>query len=247
MVLGLSPEIGGKVLVGSSESLVSGLDEVLGGSGVTAGGGEAIINTGEAEELLGDGSTDNTGTTGSGHELASDGTALTGGLGGNGMDGTDLVTPETSADRDEVELGRDESALDGNLDFLGDLDAETDVAFHVTNDDNSLEAGALTGSGLLLNGDNLHDLVVELLAGGGEELVNNRGFLDGNGVGVDFFERGNVSVLDKSAELGHGGPLVLGGTTGSSSISAGTATASAAESTSSASAFTSFCLTFHRV
>ena len=44
-------------------------------------------------------------------------------LGGDGMDASDLVTPVTATDGDEVDLGVDESALDGDLDFLGDLDS----------------------------------------------------------------------------------------------------------------------------
>ena len=37
------------------------------------------------------------------------------------MDVTDLVTPIAAANRDEAEFGVDESALDGDLNFLGDL------------------------------------------------------------------------------------------------------------------------------
>jgi len=52
MVEGLGPEIRGKVLVGLGQRGKDGLDEVLCCSGVTASGGEAIIDTGEAEHLL---------------------------------------------------------------------------------------------------------------------------------------------------------------------------------------------------
>ena len=79
------------------------------------------------------------------------------------MDMTDLVTPVTATDGDETELGGNESALDGNLNFLSDLNAKTDMARHITDADNSLKAGALTGLGLLLDGDNFHDIVLELV------------------------------------------------------------------------------------
>jgi hypothetical protein len=64
---------------------------------------------------------------------------------------TDLVTPITSSDWDKGELGSNEGTLDGDLDFLGSLDTETDVTVHVTACNNSLESGSLTGLGLLLN------------------------------------------------------------------------------------------------
>lgn len=60
--------------------------------------------------------------------------------------------PETAADGDDAQLGDDDSGADGSGDLLGGLDAETDVALGVTNDDNGLETGTLTGTGLLLDG-----------------------------------------------------------------------------------------------
>ena len=44
------------------------------------------------------------------------------------MDFADLVTPVTSTNWNEGKLGADESALDGDLDFFGELDAETNVS-----------------------------------------------------------------------------------------------------------------------
>ena len=67
------------------------------------------------------------------------------------MDLADLVTPVTSADWNEGKLGADEGTLDGDLDFLGELDAETDVSFVITNNNDGLETGALTGLCLLLD------------------------------------------------------------------------------------------------
>lgn len=91
---------------------------------------------------------------------------------------TDLVTPVTSADWNEGKLGAHEGSLDGNLDFLGKLDSETDMAVVVTDNDDSLEAGSLTGLGLLLNRDDLHDFVRKALLGILDEFVNNGCLLD---------------------------------------------------------------------
>jgi hypothetical protein len=64
---------------------------------------------------------------------------------------SERVTPVTTADWKDAQLGDDDSSTDGSSDFLGGLDTETDVSIGVTNDDDSLEAGTLTGTGLLLD------------------------------------------------------------------------------------------------
>lgn len=75
---------------------------------------------------------------------------------------TEVGTPVTSSDWDDGELGDDDGGADGCGDFLGGLDAETDVAGRVTDDNDGLEAGALTGTGLLLDGlDLFADVSVE--------------------------------------------------------------------------------------
>ena len=55
-----------------------------------------------------------------------------------------LVTPETSANRDDAHLGVDDSAADGSSNFGRALPAEADVAVFVADDNESLEASALT-------------------------------------------------------------------------------------------------------
>jgi hypothetical protein len=157
------------------------------------------------------------------------------------VDVTDLVTPIASSDGDKGELGSNESTLDGDLDFLGELNTETDVAVLVTDGNDGLESGSLTGLGLLLHGHDLHGLVGELSLGSLEEQVNDLGLLNGNGVSVDLFEGLDVVVLDESAKLGQGGPLLVvtsaasGAATGSilaSATSTATATTSITESAS---------------
>lgn len=81
-----------------------------------------------------------------------DGTALARLLDGNGVRLTKVGAPVSATDGDDVELGDDDGGADGGSDFLGGLDTETDVAVGVTDEDDSLEAGTLTGTGLLLDG-----------------------------------------------------------------------------------------------
>jgi len=216
---------------------------------MTGGLSVTILDTSEGEHLLGDGGTNDTGTSGGGHKLYADGGALSGDLAWHGMHMADLVTPITTTNGHELELGVDEGALDGNLDFLADLDAETDVASHIADSDNSLEAGSLTGLGLLLDRDDLHDIILELVLGAFNKFVNNTSLLDGDGVSVDLLEGLDVVALDESAELGLGEPFVLGGTaTATGAATTATATtiteASATATTITVTTATSFTSSF---
>lgn len=68
------------------------------------------------------------------------------------MGETKVGTPVSSSHGDDAQLGDDDGGTDGSGNLLGGLDTETDVALRVTNDDDGLEAGTLTGTGLLLDG-----------------------------------------------------------------------------------------------
>lgn len=81
-----------------------------------------------------------------------DGAALSRLLDGDGVGLTKVGTPVSSSHGDDAQLGDDDGGTDGGGDLLGSLDAETDVALGVTNDDDGLESGTLTGTGLLLDG-----------------------------------------------------------------------------------------------
>lgn len=83
------------------------------------------------------------------------GTALAALLDGQRVGVTEVGTPVASADRQHAELSDDDGGTDGSSDFLGGLDTETDVALGVTDNDDGLETGALTGAGLLLDGFDL--------------------------------------------------------------------------------------------
>lgn len=93
---------------------------------------------------------------------------------------TEVGTPVSSPDGHNTELGDDDGGTDGSRDFLGGLDSETNVALGVTDDDDGLETSALTGTGLLLDGLDLHDLILEL----GKEEIHDLVLLDGERVEV---------------------------------------------------------------
>merc|ERR1712012_1142164 len=87
-----------------------------------------------------------------------------------------LVTPETTSDGQDGQLGQDDGAADGGGDFLGALDAQSNVAVVIADGDESLEPGALTGTGLLLYRHDLQDLILELRSQKG---IDDLGFFDG--------------------------------------------------------------------
>ena len=64
---------------------------------------------------------------------------------------TDLVTPISSSDWDDVLLGDLESLSNGDLNFLCAFDSNSDVSVLVSDSEDSLESGSLTSLSLLLN------------------------------------------------------------------------------------------------
>jgi len=186
---------------------------------VALGVGEDIGNTGESHQLLGGRGADNTGTARGGDQTDGHGTALAGDLHGHGVRKTELGAPVTTTDRDEVDLGSHQTTGDGVGNFLGGLDAEADVAGTITDADEGLEAVALTGGGLLLDGHDFHDVILEDSGADGgetaatvlvlrEEDVDDLVFLDAQRVEVDVLDGGDLAVEHQASELGQGDPLV---------------------------------------
>ena len=64
---------------------------------------------------------------------------------------TEVGAPVTPTNWHDRELGNDDSRTDGSSDFLGGLDAESDVSLAVADDNDSLESRALTSTCLLLH------------------------------------------------------------------------------------------------
>lgn len=69
---------------------------------------------------------------------------------------TEVGAPVSTTDGDDAQLGDDDGSADSGSNLLGGLDTETDVTLRVTDDDNGLETGTLTGTGLLLDGLDLY-------------------------------------------------------------------------------------------
>jgi hypothetical protein len=223
--LSARPQVGGEEGVGLLEGLEDGAAEVLLGLGLTSAAGVNVVDTSELEDLLGHGGSNATSSTRSRDESHIARAALSSHLHGDGVDASDTRAPVATTHGHDVQLGINEGALDGDLDFLGDLDADADMTGAVSNGNDDLESGSLTGLGLLLDGEDAHDLVRELSLGVGKESVNDGSLLDGNGVGINLLELGDAASLHQTAELGHGSPLVLAA---HSSASGATSTATSA-------------------
>ena len=204
--IGLLPLVWGKEVVGSFDSLVGGNKEVGGGLGVTKGAGEDIFETGHVEELLGDGTGDDTATPWSWDEPHPDGTALASNSVWNSVWLTELVAPVASPHWKDGKLSVDHSALDSVGNFGSCLDTKTDVALVVTDSDACLKAGPLTGTGLLLDWLDLHDLILELLT---EEVIDNFWFLDWDSMKIDLFDGLDTAGKDETTKLGLWLPAAL--------------------------------------
>jgi len=106
---------------------------------------------------------------------------------------SDLVTPVASSNRDDGELGKNDGSSNGSSNFLSALDSKTNVSVSISNNDESFESGSLTGSSLLLNGHNLHDLVLNLRS---KELIDDLIFLDGEGKKINLLKSLDQSLID---------------------------------------------------
>jgi hypothetical protein len=65
---------------------------------------------------------------------------------------TEVGTPVASSDGKDGELRDNDGGTDGSCNFLGCLDAESDMTLAVTDDNDGLESSSLTGTGLFLDG-----------------------------------------------------------------------------------------------
>jgi hypothetical protein len=234
--ISLWPEIWGKESVGLLQALEESSAEILSGSGLSGTCGVDIIDTSELKNLFGNLSGNATSTSWSWHESDRARTALSLNLSWDGMDTTDSGTPISSSDWDKVDLSIEKSALNGDLDFLSDLDTNTDVTLSVTSGDDSLESGSLSSLGLLLDGKNAHDLIGKLVFDVRDKSVNDWCLLDWDGVSVNFFEGKDVTGLNESSELGKWSPVFLESTSTSASSTEATSSTSATSVAASSSA-----------
>ena len=241
------PQLWGQEGVCVFGCLESSLDEVTHGLGGTSGASVHVFDTSHLKNLLRGHSGDNSRSLWCRNQTDGDGTALSVNLGWDGVHLSDLVTPVSSSDRDHGELGRDDSTANGGGDFLGALDTQTQVTVLVTDDDESLEPGALSGTSLLLNWHDFHHLVLQARS---EEVVNDLVLLDRHGEEVDLLEGLDLSALYESSELSARDPSVLvfslsTSTSTSASTSASTTSVSKASSESATSSFWFWCRVSH--
>lgn len=240
---GFLPEVWGKESVGVVEGVEGSLDEVSEGLGGTTSLSVDVLNTGELEDLLWNTSSDDSSTSWGWDKTYADGTALSGNLGWDSVSSTDLVTPVSSTDWDNRELGEDDSTTDGGGNFLGALNTETDVSVGVSDKDESLEAGSLTGTSLLLDWHDLDDFILQ--DGWWEEVVNDLVFLDWEREEVDVLKALDEASLDETTQLGDWNPVAAlflitsGALSSASTTTSTTSTAGITSSTVATEATTS--------
>jgi hypothetical protein len=213
------PQVGAQELVSLGDGGKGGLQEVSLGGGGTLGLGVTVLDSGHLEESLGSGGGDDVSSSGckgtgisefvqvyyfvlvsrltSRDQSTHDGSSLSGNLARNGVRLLDVVSPVSPSDGDDGELGDNDGSPDGSSDFLGTLDSQTDVTVKVTDSYESLESGSLTGRGLLLDGSDGHDLVLE----SGKELVDDLVLLDGEREEVDLLHGLDLSVVHETSKL----------------------------------------------
>jgi hypothetical protein len=155
----LLPELWSQEGIGVTKGKVQGLDEVTSGTGVTSGGGVAIIDTSHMQEFLSNWGRDKSGTTRGRNETNRDGSALSCDLAGDSVRKARRTSPVSTTNGGDGELGCSDSPTNSSRNFSGALNSKTNVPGTVTESDESLEAGSLTGRGLLLNRHDLHDLI----------------------------------------------------------------------------------------
>mmetsp|Transcript_2272 Transcript_2272/g.2416 ORF Transcript_2272/g.2416 Transcript_2272/m.2416 type:complete len:299 (-) Transcript_2272:6-902(-) len=225
--LNLGPQVGGQEAVRLAQGVERGHDEVALRAGLALGARVHVLDASHLQNLRGDGGGDDAGTAGGGDHADRHGAGLAGDLHGDRVRGTDLVTPVATADGHEVQLGGDHRGADGNRDLLADAGTNTNVAVAVADGVVRLEAGALTSGRGLLDGEDLHQVLLHraLL----NERIDNLVLLDGHREQEDLLQGADLAGLHQTAELGARHPLGLSRTSAATTASATATTAATAE------------------
>lgn len=167
-----SPEVCVEESICLLESIECGFKEVTSCSSFTLTWSVTISNTSQLEYFLGCGGSNDTSTTRSRNESKniyfkfipnSNGSSLTGDFAWNGVRLSNLVTPITFPDWDEIQFSMNDSTFDGTLDFLGGFPSQTNVVFIVSDNNEGLESGSLSGCGLLLHGEDGEGFLLEFI------------------------------------------------------------------------------------
>merc|ERR1719183_491525 len=222
---GFLPQVGGQIRVGGGDGGVGRLGKVAERASGPLSGGVAVVNAGHLQQLLRDGSGDDTSTARGGDEADPDRTALAGHLARHCVWLPDLVTPEAASHRDDAELSEDDRPADGGGHFLGALHAQTNVSVVISDSYKCLEPGPLSSPSLLLHRHDFQNLVLQ---GGSDEHIDDLVLLDGRRRQVDLLQALNLPIFDEATQLGDRDPLLVllpasAAPTAASAISASTA------------------------
>lgn len=112
------------------------------------------------------------------------------------MGRADFVAPVASSNGNDGKFGQNDGTANGSGNFLAALHTKTHVAVGVADGNKGLEASTLTGTGLLLHGHDLQNLIGE---GSAQKVVNDFGLLDGQRKSVNLLEALDLAFEDKSA------------------------------------------------
>jgi len=171
----LLPQIGRQVAVRVGYGVVRCHSKVTERCRLPARSRVTVVYASHVQKLLGHWSADNTCTSGSRNQSYQDRATFAGDLARYGVRLADLVAPVTAPNGHNRELSEHDGTPDGRRNFLGALDAETDVSVKVADGYEGLETSALSGTGLLLDRHDLEDLILQ---SGTQEVVNDLALLD---------------------------------------------------------------------
>jgi hypothetical protein len=133
----------------------SSFDKVTKGFGASTTRSIAICDSGKLKNLFRYRCSNDTSTSGSGHQSSCNTATFSSDFDRDGMWVSNTGTPESSTDGNDTQFGEDHGSTDGSCDFLGAFDTETDMTIRITDDDERLETSSLTSARLFLYGANL--------------------------------------------------------------------------------------------
>jgi hypothetical protein len=157
------PQFRSQVSVGRSKGIENSLDEVTHGTGVTGRARVAIINSCHVQEFLSSRRRNESSTARGWNQTHADGSTLSSDLARNGMGKSRTLSPVSASYGSDIKLGGGDGTTNGSSDFTRALDSKSNVSSIVSNSDKGLESGTLTSRRLLLDGHDLHDLVLKLV------------------------------------------------------------------------------------
>merc|ERR1719427_174402 len=155
------PHIRCQVGVGSRNGSIRSHSEVAHRRSCSIGGGVAIVDTSHLQQLLGDTRSNNSSSTGGRNQPHIYRSTFTSHLAGHGVRFTDLVSPVSSTNWNDGQLGLDDSTTNGSGYLLGAFHTKTHMTIKVSDGNKSLEACSLSSTGLLLHRHDLENLVFQ--------------------------------------------------------------------------------------